>query len=65
MTNNKYPNPIQAQNLEVGDVIEDKAGIEHTIERLIDLPHSGRTRIYDTEGRILNARHQEIFFLAE
>lgn len=46
---NRYPNPIQAQNLEHGDVIRDEEGNTHTINNTRMIDHE-RTRITTAGG---------------
>lgn len=63
MTNtNKYPNPIQAQNLEAGDVIRDEEGNWHTVHnyRMID-EKRGRLTTAGGKARIVN--HDHVFDL--
>ena len=56
-------NMIQAQNIEPGDIIETKDSKLHTIEKAVEMPMTGRYRLYTTEGAVIIARYGESFFI--
>ena len=55
-------NMIQAQDLTPNTVIETKDSKLHTVERVIEMPMTGRFRIYTTEGAVIIARYGECFW---
>ena len=57
-------NMIQAQNIEPGDIIETKDSKLHTVERVVEMPMTGRYRIYTAEGAVIIARYGESFWIS-
>ena len=56
-------NMIQAQDLTPDTVIETKDSVLHTVEKVVEMPMTGRYRIYTKEGKVIIARYGESFWL--
>lgn len=55
---------IQAQDLTPNIVIETKDSKLHTVERVVEMPMTGRYRIYTAEGAVIIARYGESFWIS-
>ena len=49
-------NMIQAQDLTPNIVIETKDSKLHTVKKVVEMPMTGRYRIYTAEGAVIIAR---------
>lgn len=58
-------NMIQAQHLIPGDRFETRDGTPHEVDTNRELPMTGRHRITTTEGRVIIARDEDCFHLAD